>query len=162
MSQRGIPRTQVMIVGGGPVGLALAVELGIRDIRCVLIEQNEPLGPLQAPRSKMINARAMAHIRRWGLAAAIRSAIPLGPNYPSNVIFATRLTGSEIARFENAFSTQRGDDERFPEGAAWLPQYRIEDLLRGRAPPIAVRHSAAGSAIAVPEADAPSGRGRGY
>ena len=128
-----MPHTQVMIIGGGPVGLALAVELGLRDIRCVVVEQNEPLGPLQAPRSKMLNARAMAHIRRWGLAAAIRAAIPLGPNYPSNVIFATRLTGSEIARFENAFSTQRGDDDRFPEGAAWLPQYRIEDLLRERA-----------------------------
>ena len=126
-------RTQVMIVGGGPVGLALAVELGIRGVRCVVVEQNEPLGPLQAPRSKMINARAMAHVRRWGLATAIRSAIPLGPNYPSNIIFATRLTGNEIARFENAFSTQRGDDDRFPEGAAWLPQYRIEDILRGRA-----------------------------
>jgi len=133
MSQRGTSRTQVLIVGGGPVGLALAVELGIRDIRCVVVEQNEPLGPLQAPRSKMINARAMAHMRRWGLAAAIRSAIPLGADYPSNVIFATRLTGAEIARFENAFSTQRGEDDRFPDGAAWLPQYRIEDVLRARA-----------------------------
>lgn len=133
MSHSETLHTQVLIVGGGPVGLALAIELGLRNIRCILVEQNEPLGPLQAPRSKMINARAMTHVRRWGLAPTIREAIPLGAEYPSNVIFATRLTGIEIARFENAFSTKRGDDERFPEGAAWLPQYRIEDVFRARA-----------------------------
>ncbi|MDB6008223.1 MAG: hypothetical protein JWL65_473 [Gammaproteobacteria bacterium] len=133
MHSRETLHTRVLISGGGPVGLALAIELGLRNIPCVLVEQNEPLGPLQAPRSKMINARAMAHVRRWGLAQAIRDAVPLGADYPSNVIFATRLTGIEIARFENAFSTKRGNDERFPEGAAWLPQYRIEEVFRTRA-----------------------------
>jgi 2-polyprenyl-6-methoxyphenol hydroxylase-like FAD-dependent oxidoreductase len=126
-------RTQVLIAGGGPVGLALAIELGRRDVACLLVEQNEPLGPLQAPRSKMINVRSMMHVRRWGLAGKIREAIPFALRHPSNIIYATRLTGIELARFENAFCTDRGTDERFPEGAAWLPQYRMEDLFRSHA-----------------------------
>lgn len=126
-------RTQVLIAGGGPVGLALAIELGRRGVACLLVEQSEPLGPLQAPRSKMINVRSMMHVRRWGLAEEIRRAIPQALRHPSNIIYATRLIGIELARFENAFCTDRGTEERLPEGAAWLPQYRMEDVFRSHA-----------------------------
>lgn len=125
--------TQVLIVGGGPVGLALSLELGLRGIQCCVIEQNEHLGSLQAPRSKMLNVRSMTHVRRWGLVDQIRRATPLAPEYPSDIIYATRLTGLEFARFENAFSTNRAGDDRFPDGAAWIPQYRNEDVFRNAA-----------------------------
>jgi 2-polyprenyl-6-methoxyphenol hydroxylase-like FAD-dependent oxidoreductase len=126
-------RTQVLIVGGGPVGLALSLELGSRGIHCCVIEQNERLGASQAPRSKMLNVRSMTHVRRWGLVDEIRRATPLPPKYPSDIIYATRLTGPEFARFENAFSTNRAGDDRFPDGAAWIPQYRNEDVFRDAA-----------------------------
>jgi 2-polyprenyl-6-methoxyphenol hydroxylase-like FAD-dependent oxidoreductase len=78
----------------------------------------------------MLNVRSMTHVRRWGLVDAIRRATPLPPEYPSDIIYATRLTGLEFARFENAFCTKRAGDDRFPDGAAWIPQYRNEDVFR--------------------------------
>jgi 2-polyprenyl-6-methoxyphenol hydroxylase-like FAD-dependent oxidoreductase len=94
-------RTKVLIVGAGPAGLALAIELGQRSIPCLLIERNDRVG--YAPRAKTTNVRTREHFRRWGIADKLRAASPLGLNYPSNVVFCTRLAGPELTRFENAF-----------------------------------------------------------
>ena len=65
MTQIALPHsTDVLIVGGGPVGLALAVELGQRGVHAVLIERNLDVG--QQPRAKTTNVRTMEHMRRWG------------------------------------------------------------------------------------------------
>jgi 2-polyprenyl-6-methoxyphenol hydroxylase-like FAD-dependent oxidoreductase len=64
--------TQVLIVGAGPVGLTLAVDLGRRGIRCILIEKNE--APLGYPKMERCNPRTMEMFRRLGLAQLIRDA----------------------------------------------------------------------------------------
>lgn len=92
----------VIIVGAGPVGLGLAVELGQRSIRCILVEQNDRVG--YNPRAKLTNVRSMELLRRWGVASRLREASPMPKNYPSNIVFATHLNGYPLARFENAFS----------------------------------------------------------
>src|SRR5580693_3176935 len=61
--------TPVLIAGGGPVGLALAVELGLRGIECLVVEPR-PQPTRLRPRAKTLNARTMEHARRWGRAAA--------------------------------------------------------------------------------------------
>src|SRR5688572_6853940 len=86
---------QVLIVGAGPVGLAAAVELGQRGIRCLVVEQNDRTG--HAPRAKTTNVRTCEHLRRWGLVDALRRKSPLGVDYPSNIQFATRLAGQPLA-----------------------------------------------------------------
>jgi 2-polyprenyl-6-methoxyphenol hydroxylase-like FAD-dependent oxidoreductase len=53
---------EVLVVGAGPVGLSLAVELGLRNIRTLLIEQNDRTG--YQPRAKTTNVRSMEHMRR--------------------------------------------------------------------------------------------------
>ena len=88
-------RTPVLIVGAGPVGLALAIELGHRSIPCLLIEKNDRVG--YAPRAKTTNVRTREHFRRWGIADTLRAASPLGLDYPSNVVFCTRLPAPESA-----------------------------------------------------------------
>src|SRR3546814_15578708 len=58
--------TDVLIVGAGPAGLAAAIELGMRGVRSVLIEQQERTGV--ATRAKTTNVRTRTHMRRWGIA----------------------------------------------------------------------------------------------
>ena len=93
--------TDVLIVGGGPVGLALAVELGQRGINCVVAEEQERIG--RQPRAKTTNVRSMEFFRRWGLADTVRAAAPLPADYPSNIVFATRLFGPRLTTIHNAF-----------------------------------------------------------
>ena len=123
--------TDVLIVGGGPVGLSLAVELGLRGVRAVVIEQHPRTGV--QPRAKTTNVRSMQHMRRWGIANALRAAAPLPADYPTDVVFATRLFGKTLTVIENAFEGAMRRDPRFPEPAQWVPQYVVESVLRERA-----------------------------
>ncbi len=125
--------TEVLIVGGGPVGLALAVELGMRGISAVLLERSDRHA--QQPRAKTTNVRSMEHMRRWGIAERLRDQAPFGRAYGTDVVFATRLFGHELACFDNAFFGQipGRKDDRFAEGAQWIPQYKVEGVLRDRA-----------------------------
>ena len=125
--------TQVLVVGGGPVGLALAVELGLRGVAVVLLERSDRHA--QQPRAKTTNVRSMEHMRRWGIAERLRDAAPFGRGYGTDVVFATRLFGHELACFDNAFYGQIPGryDDRFAEGAQWIPQYKVEAALRARA-----------------------------
>ena len=122
--------TDVLIVGGGPVGLAAAIELGLRGISTVLIEQRARVGA--QPRAKTTNVRSMQHMRRWGIAGALRDAAPLPPDYPTDIVFATRLFGHGLAMIENAFEGAKRRDRRFPEPAQWVPQYTVEEVMRER------------------------------
>ncbi len=124
-------KAPVLIIGAGPVGLALAIELGHRSIRCVLIERNDRVG--YAPRAKTTNVRTREHLRRWGIADALRDASPLGIDYPSNVVFATRLRGHLLTRFENALYCAPGKNPFYSEHAQWIPQYAVEEVMRAHA-----------------------------
>jgi 2-polyprenyl-6-methoxyphenol hydroxylase-like FAD-dependent oxidoreductase len=64
--------TQVIITGAGPTGLTLAIDLGMRGIRCVLLEQKPE--PQFLPKMERCNARSMEIYRRMGLADKIRAA----------------------------------------------------------------------------------------
>ena len=64
----------VLIVGAGPVGLGLAAELGRLGIACVVAEQTD--GTIAHPRASELNARTMEFCRRWGIADAVRAALP--------------------------------------------------------------------------------------
>jgi 2-polyprenyl-6-methoxyphenol hydroxylase-like FAD-dependent oxidoreductase len=88
-------KVPVLIIGGGPVGLALASDLGWRGIACVLVEQGD--GTIVTPKMNGVNARTMEFCRRWGIADAVH-ACPFPPDYPRDVAFVTSLSGYELGR----------------------------------------------------------------
>ena len=55
-------RVPVLIAGGGPVGLSLAIELAYRGIRCLLVEQSD--GSVEFPTTNLANTRTVEHLRR--------------------------------------------------------------------------------------------------
>lgn len=126
-----IARTPVVIAGAGPTGLALAIELGQRGVACLVVERNDRVG--YAPRAKTTHTRTREHLRRWGIADRLAEASPFGIDYPSNVVFVTRLAGPELARFENAFNCAPDPDPQYAEHAQWIPQYKLEEVLRAHA-----------------------------
>jgi len=88
-------RIPVLIVGGGPVGLSLAAELGWRGIACELIEQTD--GAIVSPKMNEVNARSMEICRRWGIAERVFNC-PFPADYPLDVAFVTSLFGHELSR----------------------------------------------------------------
>lgn len=126
-----VVQTDVLIVGAGPVGLALAIELGGRGVSALVVERNERSGT--APRAKTTNVRTRTHLRRWGIADKLAEAAPFGIDYPNNMVFVTKLSGPELARFSNAFNASPARDSRYPEHAQWIPQYKLERVLLDKA-----------------------------
>ncbi len=88
-------RTPVLIVGGGPVGLALAGELGWRGVPCTLIEKTD--GSIEQPKMDLVGIRTMEFCRRWGILDWVRDA-PYPLDYPQDYIYLTALNGYELGR----------------------------------------------------------------
>ncbi len=120
-------RYQVVIVGGGPVGVALAVELGQRGISCALVERR--LEPQRIPKGQNLTQRSVEHFYFWGVADKLRAARLLPPAYPMSGIVAYRDLNNEywyappLREIVNSYYFQ--NNER-------LPQYQGEYVLRAR------------------------------
>ncbi|MPZ36516.1 MAG: 2-polyprenyl-6-methoxyphenol hydroxylase [Rhizobiales bacterium] len=108
----------VLIVGAGPVGLALAGDLGWRGVRCTLIEKTE--GRVEHPKMDLIGVRTMEFCRRWGIADRVRDA-PYPGDYPQDYVWLESFTGYEFGR------------ETFP-GRAFEPLPKESPQKRERVP----------------------------
>ena len=115
-------RHQVIIVGGGPVGVALAVELGQRGISCALVERR--LTPQRIPKGQGLTQRSMEHLYFWGVADKVRAVRLLPPEFPTSGITAYKNLMSEywyappLRELVNRYYFQ--EQER-------LPQYLTEE-----------------------------------
>jgi 2-polyprenyl-6-methoxyphenol hydroxylase-like FAD-dependent oxidoreductase len=119
----------VLIAGGGPVGLATALELSRHGVPSAVIEPRPDVAWLR-PRAKTVSARTMEHFRRWGLAGELRARSPLAVSWSSDIVFCTTLTGREVYRFHDAFGLGLAGSDRVAEPGQQSPQPVVEQLLR--------------------------------
>src|SRR5262245_42021795 len=139
--------TQVLIVGAGPTGLTLAVDLGLRDVRTTIIEQKE--APQFLPKMERVNARSMEMYRRMGLAEKIRAA-GLPADVPMDVFIVLSLVEPPLLHLPYPSVAQAKQqiaathDGSAPlEPYQLISQYTIEPLLKSVAetlPSVTVRY----------------------
>src|SRR5690606_27200835 len=87
--------TPVLIVGAGPVGLTMAIDLAYNGIDCMLIEKTD--GHIDHPKIGTIVTRTMEFFRRWGFVEQVRtSGFP--DDYKLSIVFCTALTGHQLER----------------------------------------------------------------
>ena len=128
-SQNVPQETEVLIVGGGPVGLSAAVELGRRGVQCLIIEPRQVVSRLK-PRAKTTNVRTMEHFRRWGLAERVREVAPLKVDWSQDIVFCTTLLGHEVMRFTYCLGLSPQRTEVFAESGQQIAQPLVEEVLR--------------------------------
>ncbi len=142
-----MPDTQVLIVGAGPVGLTLAIDLGRRGVRCTLVEQKP--APQFLPKMERCNARTMEIYRRMGLAKRIRAA-GLDRKVPMDVFIVLAMNERPLLRLRYPSVAEAEDEIRSTNNGALplepyqlISQYTLEPLLKSVAealPSVTVRY----------------------
>jgi len=130
----------VLIVGGGPVGLALAAELGFHGVACELVEQSD--GAIVTPKMNEVNVRTMEFCRRWDIADKVLDC-PFPPDYPLDVVFVTSLAGHELARMRRPGRGRQTPGPESPMQLQACSQIWFDPILRGFAeacPSVRLRH----------------------
>jgi 2-polyprenyl-6-methoxyphenol hydroxylase-like FAD-dependent oxidoreductase len=152
--------TQVIIVGAGPVGLTLAVDLGLRGVRCILVEKK--LAPQFLPKMERCNARSMEMFRRIGLADELRAA-GLTADSIMDVYIILAMTQAPLLHLKYpSVDMAREQIRQINDGSTPLEpyqlisQYTLEPVLKRaaeRLPAVTVRY---GTELVEFEEDGPS------
>jgi 2-polyprenyl-6-methoxyphenol hydroxylase-like FAD-dependent oxidoreductase len=121
--------TSVLIVGAGPVGLMLALDLAWRGIDVTVVEQRQR-GEPPDPKCNHVAARTMEVFRRLGVASKVRNA-GLPEDHPHSAAYRTTFTGLELSRIHipcrrDRFTDRSGVDSHWP--TAELP-HRVNQLF---------------------------------
>ena len=136
----------VLIVGAGPVGLTLAIDLAWRGIEVTVVERRAAAEPPE-PKCNHVAARTMEVFRRLGLSETVRNS-GLPADYPHDISYRTTFTGQELTRIEipcrrDRFTRKGGPDCGWPTPE---PPHRINQIFLE---PILFEHAAAQKRIRI-------------
>ena len=118
-------RSQVIIVGGGPVGVGLAVDLGLRGITCTLVERR--LGLHNIPKGQNLAQRTLERFYFWGCVDELRAQRLLPSEVPAAGVTAYKSLMSE---YWHAFAGREIVNDFYFQNNDRMPQYLLEGVLR--------------------------------
>lgn len=118
---------EVLVVGAGPVGLALVGDLGWRGHSCILADQGD--GVVGQPKMDMVGLRTMEFCRRWGLVTDVEGA-PYGRNYPQDNVYLTSLNGWEMGRQPMPSMNAAAYPPESPQRRERCPQNMFDPILQ--------------------------------
>jgi len=121
--------TSVLVVGAGPVGLTLAMDLAWRGVEVLVVEKRARAAP-PPPKCNHVSARTMEVFRRLGVAGKLRNA-GLPADYPNDVSYRTTFTGTELTRIpipcrRDRYTATDGPDTDWPTPE---PPHRINQIF---------------------------------
>ena len=121
--------TPVLIVGAGPVGLALAGDLGWRGMNCMVVEQSD--GSIHQPRQDLVGIRTMEFCRRWDIAQDVVDC-PYPRDLPQhNIYMAGPLIGGwQIGRYDVKPMGEDKPPPQSPQIRERCPQNMFDPILR--------------------------------
>jgi 4-hydroxyisophthalate hydroxylase len=120
-------RSQVIIVGAGPVGVGLAVELGLRGISCALVERR--VGMHKIPRGQNLTQRTLERFYFWGCVDELRAQRILPPEVPAAGVTAYKSLMNE---YWHIFAGREAVGDYYFQKNDRMPQYLLEGVLRRR------------------------------
>jgi 2-polyprenyl-6-methoxyphenol hydroxylase-like FAD-dependent oxidoreductase len=121
-----VQHTEVLVVGGGAVGLAVALELGWRGRNCIVLDEGD--GTIEHPRTGGISIRTMEYCRRWGIADEVRNN-RFRSDFKLDTVFCTSLTGFELTRAEGPSMQDTPIPPESPERKVRCPQFWFDPML---------------------------------
>jgi len=120
----------VLVVGAGPVGLGMGLELDWLGVNSMVVDQGD--GSVEHPRTGLIAVRTMELFRRWGLAQRIRDA-GFPEDYELSMVFCTSLNGHVLAREPYPSMRDTPTPPETPEKKQRCPQSWMQPVLRDAA-----------------------------
>src|SRR6202011_3664215 len=126
----------IVIVGGGPVGLGLAVMLGLRGIACALVEPRTALSRI--PKGQNLTQRTLEHFANWGIEKELRAARLMPKGFPIGELTAY---GNLMSKYWHAPAGREIVRPFYSQDNERLPQYQMESVLRKKLATLPVVHA---------------------
>jgi 2-polyprenyl-6-methoxyphenol hydroxylase-like FAD-dependent oxidoreductase len=122
-----VEKFQVVIVGGGPVGVGLAVELGQRGIACAVVERRHQ--PQRIPKGQNLTQRTLEHFYFWNCVKELRATRIMPAEVPTSGV---SIYGDLMSEFWSAPQQREQVQKYYFQEYDRLPQYCVEAVLRAR------------------------------
>ncbi len=144
--------TDVIIVGGGPVGMGLAIELGQRNVSVIVIDRHSEPQPI--PKGQNLTQRTMEHFHFWGVEDRIREAVPIPAEHGIGGLTAY---GTLLSDYHYNWYQRSLVRPFYFTANERLPQYTTEEVLRRRVaalPSVEVRYGWSAESVTQDETGA--------